>query len=85
MNNPASDNQILNVCFGKGASVNEIFRIIKEATGFDSKPIYAPARKGEVYKIYISADKAKNIMGWVPKVSFEEGLKRLVEYQRRRG
>jgi len=61
MNNPASDNQILNVCFGKGASVNEIFRIIKEATGFDSKPIYAPARKGEVYKIYISAEKARTI------------------------
>ena len=37
---------------------------------------------GEVYKIYISAAKAKKIIGWEPTVSFEEGLRRLVEYQR---
>jgi len=84
MTNPATDNQILNIGSGRGDSVNEIFRIIKEATGFAGEPIYAPARKGEVYKIYISAEKARRVMGWRPKVSFEEGLKRLVEYQRGR-
>jgi len=82
MTNAASDNQILNIGSGRGASVNEIFRIIKRATGFDGEAIYAPARKGEVYKIYISADKARKVIGWLPKVSFEDGLKRLVEYQR---
>jgi len=82
MTNPASDNEIINIGSARGSSVNEIFRIIKEATGFGGEPIYAPARKGEVYKIYISAAKAKKIIGWEPKVTFEEGLKRLVEYQR---
>ncbi|MCD6325935.1 NAD-dependent epimerase/dehydratase family protein [bacterium] len=82
MTNPASDNEIINIGSARGSSVNEIFRIIKEATGFGGEPIYAPARKGEVYKIYISAAKAKKLVGWEPKVSFEEGLKRLVEYQR---
>jgi len=85
MTNAASDNQILNIGSGRGASVNEIFRIIKQATGFDGEAISAPARKGEVYKIYISADKAKKVIGWTPKVSFEDGLRRLVEYQRSRG
>ncbi|MBN1593049.1 MAG: NAD-dependent epimerase/dehydratase family protein [Candidatus Coatesbacteria bacterium] len=82
MTNPASDNHILNIGSGRGSSVNEIFRIIKDATGFSGEPVYAPARKGEVYKIYISAEKAKKVMGWEPKVSFEDGLKRLVEHQR---
>lgn len=82
MTNAASDNQILNIGSGRGASVNEIFRIIKGATGFAGEAISAPARKGEVCKIYISAERAKKVIGWEPKVSFEDGLKRLVEYQR---
>lgn len=32
--------------------------------------------------IYISAGRAKKLNGWEPKVSFKEGLRRLVEYQR---
>jgi len=84
MQSPAADNQILNIGSGRGTSVNQIFEMLKQITGFGQEPIFAPARKGEVYRIYISAEKAKRLIGWEPKVSFKEGLQRLVEHLRAR-
>ncbi|RLC79833.1 MAG: UDP-glucose 4-epimerase, partial [Chloroflexi bacterium] len=36
----------------------------------------------EVFKIYLKAEKAREELGWEPRVSLEEGLKATVEYFR---
>lgn len=74
---------IYNLGWGKGTSVNEIFRLLKELTGYPGKAVHGPPKQGEVFKIYLKAEKARKELGWEPTVPLEEGLKRTVEYFRR--
>jgi UDP-glucose 4-epimerase len=76
------DNQIFNIGCGTGTSVNEIYRSLQQIIGFAGAPIYAPPRKGEVYKIYLDASKANRIMNWAPQVPFYEGLVKTVEWHK---
>lgn len=44
-------------------------------------PVYAPGdRKQEVVNQYVSIDKIKRIIGWQPRYSVEEGLKKTIEW-----
>lgn len=77
--------EMLNLGTGLGTSVNEIFRELKAIMGFEGEPIYEPPRPGEVQRIYLDATRAKAALGWEPKVSFREGLRRTVEWSRASG
>ena len=37
-------------------------------------------RKDEMIKLYPKISKAKNLIGWKPKVSFNNGLKKTIKY-----
>jgi UDP-glucose 4-epimerase len=63
-------------------SVNEIFDLLKEEFQFPLNPIRRPKRTGEVYRICLTNERAKAELGWSPKVSFEEGVRRTVKYYR---
>jgi len=68
-------NDIINLGWGKKISDQRIFDTIAKYTHFKGKPSYSPFRKGEVYQIAITNAKAKKILGWQPKVKFENGVK----------
>ncbi len=76
-------NEILNIGTGVGVSVNQIFEMLAKILDFKEKAIYAAPREGEIQRIYLDAAKAGDVLGWRPKVSFEEGLKRTVEWWRK--
>jgi UDP-glucose 4-epimerase len=78
----ASPATIYNIGTCAGTSVNQIFDILKDALGYRWKPDYQPARSGEVFKIYLDASRARKELGWVPKVSLEQGLKSTMDYYR---
>ncbi|MBI4087752.1 MAG: GDP-mannose 4,6-dehydratase [Candidatus Liptonbacteria bacterium] len=71
-------NEIVNLGWGKKVTDRMIFDAIAKNVGFEGGPRYAPYRKGEVYQIAIDARKAKRILGWKPKITFTEGIKRTV-------
>ena len=73
----------LNLGTGVGTSVNDIVRELQAILGFTEGAIYDPARPGEVQRIYLDASRAKRVLGWEPKVTFTEGLRRTVEWTRR--
>ena len=73
-------NAIYNIGCGQGTTVNEIFTLLKETTGYPRDPIYGPAKIGETRRIYLSAEKARRELGWIPTINLEEGLKQTVEY-----
>jgi UDP-glucose 4-epimerase len=52
---------------------------------FDLAPVFVPLRPQEVYLATCSADKARVRLGYVTRVSLEEGLARQIEYVRARG
>src|SRR5262245_24228379 len=74
--------EIVNLGWGIGVSVNDIFQALARILQFKEKPIYGERRAGEVQKIYLDASHAQRVLGWSPQVEFEEGLRRTVEWYR---
>ncbi len=75
-------NTILNIGTGVETSDQEIFDTLAEVLGYQGPPVYAPLRKGEVYRISLGCDKAREELGWSPKLSLKEGIARTAEYYR---
>src|SRR5262249_38816433 len=71
--------EILNLGTGVGTSVNDIVRELKVILGFREDAIHEAPRPGEIQRIYLDASRAKRVLGWEPRVSFSEGLRRTVE------
>jgi len=71
---------IFNIGTGKETSVNELFKKLKELTGYKRKAIYKPERKGEVRRISLDIKKALRELNFSPEYSLEEGLKETVKY-----
>ena len=77
-------NQIYNLGYGRGTTVNEIFTTLKKITGYQPHAIHGPAKVGETRQIYLDATKAQKELGWKPTVDLEEGLQRTADYFKRR-
>lgn len=75
------DGGIFNLGWGHGTSVNQLFQVLKSITMYQKDAVYGPAVP-EVFKICLEACKAREVLGWEPAVSLEEGLRRTVEYFR---
>lgn len=75
----------MNLGTGVGTSVNQIYRMLQTALGFRDDPIYVPARPGEVQRNYLDASRARQVLGWEPRVPLAEGLRRTIEWFRSRG
>jgi UDP-glucose 4-epimerase len=71
---------IYNLGTGSGASVNEVFRTLKDITGYRRDPIYGPAKLGETRRIYLDASRAAAELGWGVKTGLEEGLRATVRH-----
>jgi UDP-glucose 4-epimerase len=72
------DDQIINIGRGTPTTDQEVFDVIARATQFKGEPIYAPHRSGEAYRTAIRPVKAKKHLGWSPRVSFKEGIRKTV-------
>ncbi len=49
------------------------------------KPVYIEKRIGEVKRLIANANKAKEVLGWMPQYSFEEGLNKFFQWYRNYG
>jgi UDP-glucose 4-epimerase len=75
---------LANIATGVETSVEEIYRLLAEATGFGDPPVYEPPRPGDVYRIALDPRRAEEWLGWTADVSLADGLRRTVEWFRRR-
>ncbi len=69
-------NEILNIGWGRKVTDQMIFDSIAKELNFKRKPMYAPFRPGEVYRIAVKAGKAKKVLGWEPRVVLTEGIRK---------
>lgn len=70
------DNDIFNIGTSKEIYTRDVFEQIKNLTNADCKLVTAKARIGDVRRGILNISKAKEILGWEPKVDFEQGLRR---------
>ncbi|MBN2019118.1 MAG: SDR family oxidoreductase [Sedimentisphaerales bacterium] len=73
---------VVNIACGEAVTVNEIIKMINDLVGKSVKPIYAPARKGDVKHSLADITLATKLIGFKPVVSFQEGLKKAIEWYR---
>ena len=76
------DGGTFHVSTGVPVSVNDLFRKLALLTGYRMEPNLGPRRKGDVYRIALDNARARQGLGWEPRVSLEEGLSLTVDYFR---
>ena len=74
--------QIFNVATGRRVTLNETFKLLQPLTGYQGAPKYGPERGGDIKHSLAEISKAEAGLGYRPKVDFEEGLRRTVEWYR---
>lgn len=81
---PAEDlaGQVFNIGTGSQISVNHVYRTLQRELDFADAPAHAPARAGEIRHSYADISLATRKLGYAPRVTFEEGIKRTVEWHR---
>ncbi len=77
--------QMFNIATGRRITLNETFKILQNLTGFSGQPHYGPERAGDIKHSLADVSKAEANLGYKPKVDFEEGLLRTVEWYRKTG
>ncbi len=63
----SGDSTIFNVGYGRGASVREVIRVVKEVTGVDFQVKEAPRRPGDPASLVAKADRIRKVLGWQPR------------------
>jgi nucleoside-diphosphate-sugar epimerase len=67
--------EVFNIACGDQVSVNRLVDELREITGTDLVPHYAPARAGEVTHSHADISRAQRDLGYRPAVSLDEGLR----------
>ncbi len=78
------ENNVFNLGTGIGTSVNELFHLLKEIIKFPHQANYGPPRPGDLRKNILDCQLIKQIWGWQPEVVLSEGLKKTVDWFKKR-
>ena len=72
--------ECFNVAHGERTSVNQIKELVQKYTGRKLQLEKRPKRVGDVLHTHADISKARKFLGYKPKVKFEQGLKKTVEW-----
>ena len=84
--NPAAVNTVYNTAYGERTTLNQLVEYLKEyLSEFDSAIAnveikHGPNRAGDIPHSLANIDKAKNLLGYNPQFSMEQGLKEAVKW-----
>src|SRR3954447_13108505 len=76
---PDASGRIFNVAGGRPASVNEVADAIGQILGKGVEKIHAPARAGDIRDSWADLTAAREVLGYEPRLSLEDGLRLTVE------
>jgi len=79
---PKTSGQVINIACGEAISVNKIIARINELLGKSVKPVYVDTRAGDVKHSLADISLAKEVIGYEPKIYFDEGLKLAIGWYR---
>ncbi|SDZ98212.1 UDP-glucose 4-epimerase [Haloplanus vescus] len=74
--------EAFNVGCGGRVTVNEVVDTLNDILNTDIDPIYDDPRPGDVRHSHADISKIQDVLGYEPKVGFEEGLKQTIPYYR---
>lgn len=75
--------EILNLGNSSPVSLKEMIATIGQALNIEPKIKQLPIQPGDVDRTYADITKAKELIGYEPKTTFEEGIKKFVEWYKK--
>jgi UDP-glucose 4-epimerase len=72
--------RLVNVGTGIETSVNRLYEMLAQLTGFTGRPEHGPLPPGEVRRIALDPSLAAEVLGWKPWTHLEDGLGETVAY-----
>lgn len=79
---PALAGEAFNVSAELPLTVTEMVERVQDAAGTAFEPVIVDDAVGEIPEQHLSARKARELLGWAPAYSLDEGLAETVEYYR---
>jgi len=71
---------IYNVCTGVATTVEQVIEIIKQQLPYKISVDYSEGTPGDQFGIYGSFERIKKELGWYPKYTFNEGMKKMIDW-----
>ncbi len=75
-----ANGRVFNVGTGHSHSLIELYATLAEILHSSSKPLFGPARTGDVQHSLASIDRARKELGYEPQADFRSGLEKTVEW-----
>ncbi|MGA7671832.1 MAG: NAD-dependent epimerase/dehydratase family protein [Nitrolancea sp.] len=75
----------VNVSSATPLSVNDLFELMAENTGYRREAVHQAERPGDIKHSVLSNDRAKQTFGWEPKTSMVNGLQETLDWVRQSG
>lgn len=72
--------EVFNIGCQQNISINKVFHILSCKLNYRQKPIYTEPRKGDIVESLADISKAKKLLNYHPKVFFEEGIDKTLQY-----
>ena len=73
--------EAVNISTKNAVTVNTVVNTIRKLLGKENiKPVYVPPRPGDIKQSLADVKKAKELIGYVPFVSFEEGIAKAIDW-----
>ena len=76
----STSGQVLNIACGRRTSLNDLVELLKNLLSSKVSPDYAEPRAGDIKHSLADISKARYILGYSPKTSFEQGIKKTIEW-----
>ena len=79
---PEANGAAINVGMGEQRTLNETLRLLNAIYEREMKPSYAPPRAGDIRHSRADISRARRLLGYDPRISFEEGLRKSIDWFR---
>ena len=81
MERPESNDHVINIGCGEPITIRQVAQILARALGKDAEPVITQKyRAGDIRHCYADISKARNLLGYEPQVTHEEGFRELARW-----
>jgi UDP-glucose 4-epimerase len=77
---PAAAGRVMNIAVGSSHTLNELISELQGLVDSELEPEYGPPRPGDVSESLADVSLARELLGYEPRIEFEEGLQRTIEW-----
>ncbi len=78
----APDSLTVNISSGEPLSVNALFEMMAESTGYRHDAVHQSERPGDIKHSVLANDRARQALGWQPVTSMVNGLRETIDWVR---